>query len=162
MRVVRGIVNGILMVTLIKPMARLTVARWRKRVQESPAAVIGIPVQELFEAALVQELAPALEALAPAVEELAPAVEELEAAAVEDIDVVEMAQAAAGRSFIRVVLVAGVVIAVVTAAAYGVAGLIRRRRGAKASERELVAVPVEGGEVEALEDVALEAMAGEG
>ena len=68
MKVIRGVANAVLMVTLIKPMARLTVGRWRKRVQESPAAVIGIPVQELFEAALVAELAPAVEALEPAVE----------------------------------------------------------------------------------------------
>ena len=162
MKVIRGVANAVLMVTLIKPMARLTVGRWRKRVQESPAAVIGIPVQELFEAALVEELAPAVEALAPAVEELVPIVEELETAPADDIDVVEMVQTEAGRSFIRVVLVAGVVIVVTTAVAYGVADLIRRRREAEAAERELVAVPVETGEAEELEDVALEAIAEEG
>lgn len=161
MRVIRGVANAVLMVTLIKPMVRLTVGRWRKRVQESPAAAIGIPVQELFEAALIEELAPAVEALTPAVEVLAPAVEEIDAAPIEEIDVVEVAQAAAGRSFIRVMLVAGVVIVATTAVAYGVAELLRRRREAEAAERDLVAVPIEGDEAEELEDVALEALAEE-
>ena len=72
MRVIHGVANAVLMVTLIKPMARLAVRRWRRQAQESRAAAIGVPMQELFEAALVEELAPAVEALAPAVEALAP------------------------------------------------------------------------------------------
>lgn len=155
MRVVRGVANAVLMVTLIKPMARLTVGRWRKQAQESPAAAIGIPMQELFEAALVEELAPAVEALAPEVGEL-------EAALAEDIDVVELVQAEAGRSFVRLLLVGGLVIAVTTAAAYGIAELIRRRREAEAAERELVAVPVEGDEAEVLDEMSLEALVEEG
>lgn len=148
MRVIRGLINAILMVTLIKPMVRLTVGRWRKRAQESTAASIGIPVQELFEVAFI--------------EELTPAVEDLGAAPVEDVDVVEVTQAAAGRSFIRVVLIAGVVIIVTTAVAYGVAELLRRRREEEGTTRNLVAVPVEGDEAEEFDDTAVEAVAEEG
>ena len=56
MRLVRGSVNAVLMVTLVKPVVRLFVARWRKRMQESAATTIGIPMQELMEAALIEEL----------------------------------------------------------------------------------------------------------
>jgi len=143
MRAVRGVVNGILMVTLIKPIVRVMVGRWRKRVQESPA--IGLQVQELIEAALVEELAVSGAEPEAAAEEIAEMVEEAE-----------------GRSALRLVLVAGLVIAATTAAAYGIAELRRRRRAAEAKARELVAVPIEGGEIESLEDVALEALAEEG
>ena len=161
MRVIHGVANAVLMVTLIKPMARLAVRRWRRQAQESRAAAIGVPMQELFEAALVEELAPAVEALAPAVEALAPTTD-LEAGLADDIDVVELEQAEAGRSLIRVQLVGGLVIAVTTAVAYGISQLIRRRREAEAAERELVAVPVAGAEAEALDDVAVEALVEEG
>ena len=52
MRLVRGIVNAVLMATLIKPIVRLTVSRWRRRARESAAATVGIPVQELLEISL--------------------------------------------------------------------------------------------------------------
>ena len=161
MRVIHGVANAVLMVTLIKPMARLAVRRWRRQAQESRAAAIGVPMQELFEAALVEELAPAVEALAPAVEALAPTTA-LEAVLADDVVIVELAQAEAGRSLVRVLLVGGLVIALTTAAAYGVTQLIRRRREAEAAERELVAVPVEGDEAEALDELALEALVEEG
>lgn len=145
MRLIKGIIDAVLMATLIKPMVRLTVGRWRRRVQESPATVIGLQVQELFETALV--------------EELAPAVTELESApAASSIEIIE---AEAGRSAFRVLLVAGVVMATTTAAAYGIAELVRRRREAQAAERKLVAVPIEEDAAEAIEDVAQEAVAEE-
>ena len=56
MNVIRRIGNAVLMVTLVKPVVRLFVARWRKRMQESAATTIGIPMQELMEAALIEEL----------------------------------------------------------------------------------------------------------
>jgi flagellar biosynthesis/type III secretory pathway M-ring protein FliF/YscJ len=154
MRVIHGVANAVLMVTLVKPMARLAVRRWRRQAQESRAAAIGVPMQELFEAALVEELAPAVEALAPTTD--------LEPALAEDIDVVELVQAEAGRSFVRVLLMGGLVIVVTTAAAYGIVELIRRRREAEAAERELVAVPVEGDDAEALDDLAPEVLVEEG
>ena len=126
MRVVSGTVNAVLMVTLIKPMVRLMVGRWRKRAQESTAAALGIPMQELLEAALIEELAsPALQA-------------EAASAGIADI-----AEGAGGRSTLRLLLLTGVVVAVTTATAYAAAGYIRRRREAQAEERELVAVPIE-------------------
>jgi hypothetical protein len=145
MRAIKGVINGILLVTLVKPMVRVMVGRWRKRMQEMPATAIGIQVQELFEAALI--------------EELAPTTIEPEATAA---DVTEVAASSEGRSVIGFVLVAGVVVAVVTASAYAVRELLRRRRPAHAAERELVAVPIELGEAEPIEDVALEALAEEG
>ena len=139
MRVIRGTVNAILMVTLVKPMVRLTVGRWRKRVQESPAASLGIPMQELLETALLEELAPQVTEL-----ELVPA----------DLDEPE-----AGRSRLRLLLLAGLAIAVVTATTYAVAGYLQRRREAQAKERELVAVPIETPAPETVEDMAQEALA---
>ena len=137
MRVVRGTVNAILMVTLIKPMVRLTVGRWRKRVQESPAASLGIPMQELLETALLEELAPQVTEL-----ELVPA----------DLDEPE-----AGGSRLRLLLLAGLAIVVVTATTYAVAGYLQRRREAQAEERELVTVPIETPET--VEDMAQEVLA---
>ena len=134
MRVVRGIVNAVLMATLIKPIVRLTVTRYRKRAQASPAATFGIPVQELVEAALIEELAPA--AVALQVEDLQLAPEE----AIEDI---------AGRSAIRTLLIAGVVVVAIAGAAAAIATLIKRRREAR--DAEWVAVPVEGSTEEAEE-----------
>ena len=95
------------------------------------------PVEELLEAALVEELA------------MAPV--ELETMAVEEAELAE------GRSAIRMLLVLGLLVAV----AVGTAMAIRevRRRREEARERELVAVPVEPESLEAEDDVALEAIA---
>ena len=139
MRVIRGTVNAILMVTLIKPMVRLTVGRWRKRVQESPAASLGLPVQELLETALIEELAPQVTEL------------ELVTAGLDEPE--------GGRSRLRLLLLAGLVIAVATATTYAVAGYLQRRREAQAEERELVAVPIETPVPETVEDMAQEALA---
>jgi hypothetical protein len=126
MRMVRGTVNAILMVTLIKPVVRLMVSRWRRQVQESPAAAMGLPVQELLETALLEELG----------------------ANTAEIDAEETAEATVelqqGRSTIRTLLFVGALAAMSTGMAVVVTRLIRRRREAqKAEERELVAVPVE-------------------
>ncbi len=140
MRVVRGAVNAVLMVTLIKPLARLMVGRWRKQVQESPAASLGIPMQEMLEAALVEELGTA--------------------AAETQASEIEATMTEAGRSTLRLLLAAGIVIAAATAAAYAVASYIGRRRKAQAEGRELVAVSIETDSPEPIEDVAQEALSG--
>lgn len=145
MRAVRGVINGVLMVTLIKPVVRVMVGRWRKRAQESPAAVIGIQMQELFEAALVEELAPPASEL-----EVMPA------------EIADMTEDSEGRSMFRLALLAGIVIAVATATAYAVAGYIERRREAQAQESELIAIPVEPESDETIEDAAQEALVEEG
>jgi hypothetical protein len=154
MRLIKGIVNAVLMATLIKPMVRLTIGRWRKRVQESPAAALGIGVQEMFEAALLEELAPVV--AEPEVVEGAVAEAVSEAAAIETIE------AEAGRSAFRILLMAGVLIAATTAVAYGIAALLKRRRAAQVAERDLVAVPIQADPDEAIDDVAIEALVGEG
>ena len=139
MRVVSGSVNAVLMVTLVKPIVRRMVARWRRQAQESPAAAMGIPVQELLETALIEELG-------------ATAVE-LEA----ELDEAEEQQA--GRSIVRSLLIAGVVATAITGAAFGIAKLVQRRREARAAkERELVAIPIETAS-EAIEEAAEEALA---
>ena len=139
MRVFKGLANALLMVTLIRPVVRLMVRRWRKQAQESPAATIGIPVQELVEAALIEELAPLAIELEPSLEET---VEEL-----------------AGRSMIRTLFIAGIAIALTAGAAIAIATVIRRQReGQKGSE--WVAVPVGGTpeEVEEAEEAIEEAL----
>ena len=125
MRAIRGVVNGILMVTLMKPIVRLMVGRWRKQVQASPAATIGLPVQELLEAALIEELAMSTTAMeAPLIEEVEP---------LDD-----------GRS-VRSMLFVALAITVATAAAVLIARAIRERRAqaAKAGSPDVVAVPIE-------------------
>ena len=114
------------------------VARWRRQAQESPAAAIGIPVQELLETALIEELG---------------------AAAVDlETELTEAEVVPRGRSTIRTLVIAGVLVAAATAAAIGVAKLVQRRREAKgAKERELVAIPIEPA-AEAVADTAEEAL----
>ncbi|MEX1295519.1 MAG: hypothetical protein AB1Z67_05035 [Candidatus Limnocylindrales bacterium] len=137
MRLVRGTVNAVLMVTLIKPVAHLMVSRWRKQVQESPAAAMGLPVQEMFETALLEELGATSAGL--------------EAPAAKALDLEE------GRSVIRTLIVVGALVALSTAAAVVITRLIRRRQ--RADEGEWVAVPVEADE-EVIEDVAEESLIG--
>jgi hypothetical protein len=141
MGLVRGIVNAVLMVTLVKPVVRLTVARWRKRAQESAATTMGIPLQELLETALMEELG-------------SPAAE-LQPAAVETPD--EMVD----RGVVTTMLISGAVIAAMAGAVAAIAVVIRRRREAqeaRAGGSEWVAVPV-GESTEGTEQaVALEAL----
>ena len=129
MRVVQGMVNGLLLVTLVRPIVRVTVSRWRKRARETAPAAISSPLQELFEAALVEELAPAPIDLEPPTAE----------------DVMDEA----GRSTLRTMLIMGGLLTVVSVSASVIVTLIRRRRQAQA-EQEWVAVPVEGEAKEAI------------
>lgn len=139
MRLVRGTVNAVLMVTLVKPVAHLMVSRWRKQVEESPAAAMGLPVQEMLESALLEELG------ATAVDPEAPAAE--------TIELVE------GRSIIRTLLVVGALVALSTGVAVAVSRLIRRRRAQGAEADEWVAVPVDAAE-EAVDEVAEKSLIG--
>lgn len=126
MRMVRGTVNAILMVTLIKPVVHLMVSRWRRQVQDSPAAAMGLPVQELLETALLEELNANAAERDTAEPSLAPV------------------EGSRGRSTIRTLLFVGALVAVSTGTAVVITRLIRRRREAQeAEERELVAIPIE-------------------
>jgi hypothetical protein len=143
MRWIRGIVNAVLMATLVTPVARRLVAGWRRRAQESAATTIGIPVQELLETALIEELA-------------APGADLQPSAAA-------TAGQAAGRSMIRTMIIAGAVVAVTAGAAVAIATLIRRRREAheaQAKGSERVAVPVDASTREAEEAVPQEVLTG--
>jgi len=145
MRLIRGIVNALLMVTLVRPIVRLTVSRWRKQAREAAPALISVPVQELFEAALIEELSP------PAVE-----IELEQAAEAEPLEELEtLAQAvvveAAGRSALRTLLLAGALLTVIAIAGVVIARVVQRRR---AAEAEWVAVPVEAEEVAEAEAIA--------
>jgi uncharacterized protein (DUF2062 family) len=122
MRGMRGIVNAMLMATLVKPMVRLAVARWRKRAREAAPEAISLPMQQLVEAALVQELSPALAEL-----EMAEAGEPLESA---------------GNGTLRTAIIMGGVLTVVSASMAVAVTVIRRRREAARRARR-VAIPVE-------------------
>ena len=125
MNVIRRIGNAVLMVTLVKPVVRLFVARWRKRMQESAVTTIGIPMQELMEAALIEELG------GPVSE--SPA------------EPTELTEEIGGRGTVRTVLLAGIVIVAVSGAGFAIAQLIKRRReqAEQDRQRDLVAVPIE-------------------
>jgi len=125
-RWVRGTVNGLLMVTLVRPVVHRMVTRWRKRAQESAATTIGIPVQELLEAALMEELGVQTADLASAPIE-----------AVEPPD---------GRSTLRTLVILGLLVALTAGAAVAIRTLWRRRRemiDAQVEDPEWVAVTVE-------------------
>lgn len=133
MRWMRGIVNAVLMATLVKPVVRRMVARWRRRARESAATTIGIPVQGLLEMALIEELTPPAADLQPS-----PA---------------ETPEQLAGRGMIRTVLIAGAVVTVIAVAAVAIGAMIRRRREAREAQAEgseWVAVPVDASAEEAV------------
>jgi hypothetical protein len=129
MRSMQKLGNALLMATLARPVTRVVVSRWRKRARESKAAPVALPMQELLEAALVEELGGSAVGSPP------PSGNDLEAAV--------------GRSTMRTLLIAGVVVAVI---AIAVAAVIRRRRAAREAE-EWVAVSVETATDEAEEVV---------
>ncbi len=122
MRGIRAIINAVLVATLLKPMLRRSVARWRKEARASAEATIVIPARELLSAQLAPEAS-------------GPQLMSDEAADV------------AGRSILGTVLVLGAVAALAVASALAIAALRRRRRSAITREpevrKELVAVPVE-------------------
>ena len=125
-RWVRGTVNGLLMVTLVRPVVHRMVTRWRKRAQGSAATTIGIPVQELLEAALMEELGVQKADLAPTP--------------------FEAAEPPEGRSTVRTLIILGLAVALTVGAAVAIRTLWRRRRemaDAQVEDPEWVAVPVE-------------------
>lgn len=142
MRRMRAVVNAALMVTLVKPVVRRMVARWRKRAQESPATTIGIPLQELLEAALIEELT-------------APAADPQPRPA-------GSAEPVADRDLLRMVFIAFAVAATAATTAFVVAALIRRRRStgqARGQGSAWVAVPVDAPAEEAEGTVAQASLA---
>lgn len=130
MRSIRRLGNALLMVMLARPVTRVVVSRWRKRARESKAAPVALPLQELLEAALVEELG-------------GPSAEAHPAAG-------ESFEASVGRSTMRSLLIAGSLVAVIAIGAVAVAAVIRRRRAAREAE-EWVAVAVETSTEEAEE-----------
>ena len=141
MRWIRGSVNAVLMVTLVKPVVRRMVTRWRRRAQESPATMIAMPMQGLLEAALMEELA-----ATAGDEQPAP---------------VETSEQPADKGMGRTLLVVGVVVAVAVGVAVAVAAVNRRRREGEAEQSEdseWVAVPVEASIEEPQEAVAQETL----
>lgn len=140
MRMMRGVANAFLMVTLVRPIVRLSVSRWRKRARESAPAAISGPMQELFEAALIEELSPPAIELQPPSEAEPPA--GLEALAE------EVVVDAAGRSVVRTLVIAGVLIALTAVSVVAVRRVVQRRR----ADRQLVAVPIETEAAEAIEE----------
>lgn len=140
-RWMRAIANAVLMATLVKPVVRRMVARWRRRAQESAATTIGIPVQELLEAALIEELVQTDVDLRPSP--------------------VETPEQLPGRGLLGSLFIVGAVVAVIAVAVVAGAALIRRRREAReapADGSEWVAVPVDVSTEETEEAVAEEAL----
>jgi hypothetical protein len=125
-----------LMATLVRPVVRIGVAKWRRRARQTGPAAISLPVQQLIEAALVDELSRS-RPVPPS-----PATSPRD-------DANEM----------RTVLVVAAVTVVVALSALAIATLIRRRRRARAAPVERpdwVAVRVDAS-TETVEDaVALE------
>jgi len=137
MRWIRGSFNAVLMVTLVKPVVRRMVGRWRRRAQESPATMIAMPMQGLLETALMEELA-------------ATAGDGQQAP-------VETSEQPADGGMGRTLLIVGVVVVVAVGVAVTVAAVNRRRREGEAEQSEdaeWVAVPVEASIEEPQEGVA--------
>lgn len=124
MRWMRGIVNAMVMATLVRPVVRLAVARWRKRARETAPAAISLPMQQLVEAALIEELSP-------------PPVE-LEAA-----ETGEPLEPAGDRNLRTLIIMGGVLTVVSASMAVAVTVIRRRREAARRAKR--VAIPVEPG-----------------
>ena len=126
MRWMPGIVNAVLMATLVKPVVRRMVARWRRRAQASAATTVGIPVQQLIETALIDELAPPAADLRPST--------------------AETPEQLVDRGMMRAVLIAGALGTVIAVLVVAIAAVSRRRRKARETrpeESERVAVPVD-------------------
>ena len=137
MRWIRGSVNAVLMVTLVKPVVRRMVGRWRRRAQESPATMIAMPMQGLLETALMEELAATAGDGQPAP--------------------VETSEQPADGGMGRTLLIVGVAVVVAVGVAVAVAAVNRRRREGEAEQSkdsEWVAVPVEASIEEPQEGVA--------
>jgi hypothetical protein len=126
MKAIRATINAVLVATLMKPLLRRSIRRWRQEVMDTTEATFIIPAHELLETALSTR---------GGAEESGPQL------------TTEMVDEMAGRSTFRTLLVVGMVAAIAAASAFGIAAVRRRRRAAAALEqrepKELVAVPVE-------------------
>ena len=82
MRGIRTIINAVLVATLLKPMLRRSIARWRREARESAEATIVIPAQELLETVLSAQLESEASSLQKtAVDPVVKAIEEVSAIA---------------------------------------------------------------------------------
>ena len=129
MRWIRGAINTVLTVTLVRPIVRRMLARTRRWAREHPVSPLMIPAQELLETALLAELAATDPSGLPALEDVTEEV--------------------AGGSTLRTLLLVGALATVISVTASVGVTLIRRRRKARTPEpenpqREWVAVPVDG------------------
>ncbi len=126
MKWMRATVNAVLVATLMKPMLRWSIGRWRRQANEYARSTIVIPVHKLLEAAIPAQLV-ATEA-------------RLESTS-------EEADTVAGRDMLRTVLVVGSVAVVVAVSVSVIAAVVRRRRTpvtpVPKAAIEPVAVPVE-------------------
>jgi hypothetical protein len=113
MRWIRGPINAVLAATLVKPMARWMIARWRRRARDYAEETIILPAQELLGSALPLRLALLDPGLPPA----------------------------KGRGILHTVLIVGVVAAIAAAGIWALVSL-RRRRSATVSQPQAAGDPV--------------------
>ena len=140
----RGMANTMLLATALRPVVRVAVARWRKRAQASAPRAISVPVQQLIEAALLQELSASAPAATRPNAPAAPRPNTPAGALIETTD----------ASALRSVLIVAGAIAAGALITMAVAALIRRRRAVRQAQVEgpdWVAVPVDEA-TEAAED----------
>jgi hypothetical protein len=112
MRWIRGPINAVLRATLVKPMARWLIARWKRRARTYTEEAIILPAHERLASALPPQLALLDPSLLPA---SGQAIDELP-----------------GRGLLRTVVIVGAVAAIAAAVIFGLVSL-RRRRSATAS-----------------------------
>ena len=126
MKWIRATVNAVLVATLVKPMLRWSISRWRRQAAQYAEATIVIPAHELLEAALPPQLVALGASLEPTFDE---------------------ADDEAEQDTMRTVVLVGAVVAVIAASALVVAAVVRRRRTAAAPAPKVatdpVAVPIE-------------------
>lgn len=120
MRWIRGPINAVLVATLVKPMARWMIARWRRRARDYAEETIILPAQELLGSALSPQ--PVL---------LDPSLPPVNG---QDIDELK------GRGLLRTVLIVGVVAAIAATVIWALVSL-RRRRSATASQPQAAGEP---------------------
>jgi hypothetical protein len=121
MRWIRGPINAVLVATLVKPVARRVITRWRRRARDYAEEAIILPAQELLGSALPPQLALLDPSLRPANGQ--------------DIDELK------GRGLLRTVLIVGVVTAIAATVIWALVSL-RRRRSATASQPQAAGGPV--------------------
>jgi hypothetical protein len=121
MRWIRGPINAVLAATLVKPVARWMIARWRRRARDYAEETFILPAQELLGSALPRQLALLDPSLPPANGQ--------------DIDELK------GRGSLRTLLIVGAVAAIAAAGIWALVSL-RRRRSATASQPQAAGGPV--------------------